>query len=303
MANEIQHTNVGADLTETEYHATGAHSITAQSIATTHLADAAVTQAQVKTKAVVALADAAATLTAAQMVDSSIFTITPTVARILTTDTAANIVAALPRYQAGTWFDITIINLAGFDVTLAAGTGVTLTGRVIVNNESSTWRVRIDSAVAVTIYSMALAAAGALDIRVRVYNDANISLTNATLTALTFNTEQWDTDTMHSTVSNTGRLTATTAGYYVITGAVLFAANATGKRLLRIRLNGTTTIAEVQDTNAGGVETLSLIIGTQYNLAATEYVEFLAYQDSGGALNVLDGSLNSPEFAMVKVLG
>ena len=131
-----------------------------QAVTTAKIGDAAVTQAQFKTKAAVALADAAATLTGAQMVDSGIFTITPTVARILTTDTAANIVAALPRYQAGTWFDITIINLASFDVTLAAGTGVTLTGRVLVNEESSTWRCRIDSGTAVTIYSTALSAAG-----------------------------------------------------------------------------------------------------------------------------------------------
>lgn len=121
-------------------------------VTTAKIADAAITQAQVKTKTVVALADAAATLTAAQMIDSGIFTITPTVARILTTDTAANIVAALPRYQVGTWFEIVIVNTAAFDVTLAAGTGITLVGKMVINNVSGTWLARIDSATAVTIY-------------------------------------------------------------------------------------------------------------------------------------------------------
>ncbi|OYZ77541.1 MAG: hypothetical protein B7X65_13645 [Polaromonas sp. 39-63-25] len=121
-------------------------------VTTAKIADGAVTSAQNKVKAVVALADAAATLTAAQMVDSSIFTITPTVARTLTTDTAANIVAALPRYQVGTWFDIIIVNTAAFDVTLAAGTGITIVGKAIINNVSGTWRARIDSATAITIY-------------------------------------------------------------------------------------------------------------------------------------------------------
>lgn len=121
-------------------------------VTTAKVADAAVTQAQVKTRTVVALADAAATLTAAQMIDSGIFTITPTVARILTTDTAANLVAALPRYQVGTWFDIIIVNTAAFDVTLAAGTGITLVGKMIINNVSGTWQARIDSATAITIY-------------------------------------------------------------------------------------------------------------------------------------------------------
>ena len=120
-----------------------------------------VTPAEVQTKATVALADAAATLTAAQMVGSSggVFTITPTVARILTTDTATAIASALTGSQAGTWRAFTIINLAAFNVTLAAGTGVTLTGRMVINNESSTWLVRVDSSTTVTIYSMALAAA------------------------------------------------------------------------------------------------------------------------------------------------
>lgn len=114
-----------------------------------------VTQAQMKIKTVVALADAAATLTAAQMVDSGIFTITPTVARILTTDTAANIVAAIPDYQVGTWFDFTIVNTAAFDVTLAAGTGITLSGSNVIHKESATWKARIDSATAITIYNTA----------------------------------------------------------------------------------------------------------------------------------------------------
>ena len=128
--------------------------ILAKNVTTAKIADAAITQAQVKTQTVVALADAAVVLTATQMIDSTIFTITPTVARILTTDTAANLVAALPNYQVGTWFDIVIVNTAAFDVTLAAGAGITLVGKVVINNVSGTWKARIDSASAVTIYRM-----------------------------------------------------------------------------------------------------------------------------------------------------
>jgi len=118
------------------------------------LADAGVTPPKIKTKAEVALTDADATLTAAQMIDSGIFTITPTIARTLTTDTAANIVAAMTGYQVGTWFDIVIVCLAAFDVTLAGGTGVTITGSAVVNNASGTWRARFDSASALTLYRM-----------------------------------------------------------------------------------------------------------------------------------------------------
>lgn len=113
------------------------------------------TAGDINPMAAVALTDANATLTAAQLTGSRIFTITPTVARILTTDTAANIIAALGGYDASfpKNIDFTIINTAAFDVTLAAGVGVTLTGKMVVNNGSGHFRIRIDSASAVTIYT------------------------------------------------------------------------------------------------------------------------------------------------------
>jgi len=128
--------------------------ILAKNVTTAKVADAAITQAQIKTNAVVALGDVAATLTAAQMIDSGIFTITPTIARALTVDTAANIIAALPDYQVGTWFDIVIVNNAAYDVTLTTNTGITLVGKMVINNVSGIWRCRFDSATAVTIYRM-----------------------------------------------------------------------------------------------------------------------------------------------------
>ena len=105
-----------------------------------------------KTKAKVALSDADATLTAAQLEDSGVFTITPTAARTLTTDTAANLVAGLTGYQVGTSFEFTIVNLAAYDVTLAGGTGVTIVGNAVANNASATFRAIIDSSTAVSIY-------------------------------------------------------------------------------------------------------------------------------------------------------
>ena len=123
-------------------------------VTTAKLADGGVTPPKTKTKAAVALADANATLTAAQMIDNGIFTITPTIARTLTTDTAANIVAAMPGYQVGTWFDIVIVCLAAFNVTLGGGVGVTIVGNAVVNNASGAWRARFDSASALTLYRM-----------------------------------------------------------------------------------------------------------------------------------------------------
>lgn len=132
---------------------------------------------------------------------------------------------------------------------------------------------------------------------VRCTNSANLSIPDTTVTALTFDTDRWDTETIHSISSNTSRLTCVTAGRYAIGGNVRFASNATGIRMMRIRLNGATDIAFIQHDAAGGG---SLIedINTQYVLAVNDYVELEVQQTSGGALNVLKQNAYSPEFYM-----
>src|SRR5512139_267514 len=84
----------------------------------------------------------------------------------------------------------------------------------------------------------------AFNIGCRVYNNAAINIANDTVTALTFNSERFDTNGIHSTALNTGRLTCQTAGTYVITAHAAFAANATNRRQITIRLNGATIIAD-----------------------------------------------------------
>ena len=103
----------------------------------------------------VALTDAAATLTASQIISSRLFTITPTAARTLTTATAADILTAMTGEGVGSTFEFVIVNLAGvtFAATLAAGTGVTLVGVVAVSaSASATFMGRVDSTSAITIY-------------------------------------------------------------------------------------------------------------------------------------------------------
>lgn len=131
----------------------------------------------------------------------------------------------------------------------------------------------------------------------RVYNNANISHSSSGSNQyLTFNTERFDTDTMHSTSVNTGRITFTTAGKYLVGGNITFAANSTGQRGVHVRLNGTTVIANYGcETVAGGLETPLFVVG-YYAFSASDYIELGCLQNSGGALNVLASGNYSPEF-------
>lgn len=132
--------------------------------------------------------------------------------------------------------------------------------------------------------------------RCRVYNSGNLSIATSTWTALTLDSERYDTDTMHSTAVNTSRITFTTAGTYLVGAHVIFDVNATGVRGLRLVLGGSTPLAEQMIGSFGGLNP-SLSIATAYQFTAGQYVEMQAYQSSGGNLNVLGGVGNqTPEF-------
>src|SRR3990167_2096989 len=75
--------------------------------------------------------------------------------------------------------------------------------------------------------------------RVSVYNSAAIShTTSGTFQGLTFDSEYFDTHAMHSSASNTGRLTCTIPGTYIAIGSFNWAAASGGRRMGEIRLNG-----------------------------------------------------------------
>lgn len=133
----------------------------------------------------------------------------------------------------------------------------------------------------------------------RVYNNANITISTASDTALTFNSERYDADTIHDTGSNTSRLTCKTAGKYIIVGHVEFASNATGARQVFIRLNGTTDIGRQAYLSPGSAT--RFCITTIYDLALNDYIELVVWQNSGGNLDVVAAGNRSPEFSMQRI--
>lgn len=77
-------------------------------------------------------ATAGTTLTGAQLAGGIINRTGPTAAFSDTTDTAANILAALPNAYVGMSVQLHVINNVAFACTLVAGTGVTLAGTTAI---------------------------------------------------------------------------------------------------------------------------------------------------------------------------
>ena len=112
------------------------------------------------------------------------------------------------------------------------------------------------------------------------------AISDSTETTLLFDTERRDNDTMHSTASNTGRLTATTAGFYLFWASGNFVANATGYRRILGNLNGSQLdpFGETEFAPSAGATTRVSLAFT-YPMSATDYMQFTVYQTSGGNLN------------------
>jgi len=135
--------------------------------------------------------------------------------------------------------------------------------------------------------------------RCRVHNGSNISINDSTVTALTFDAERQDEQAMHSTSSNTSRITVPSGGGgdYLVTGHIHWAADATGVRDILITVDGSDDWARHRASAAGANEQMMSIATYIPQKAAGVYFELRVRQDSGGALNVKNTNYYSPEFA------
>jgi hypothetical protein len=135
----------------------------------------------------------------------------------------------------------------------------------------------------------------------RIFNSTTQSLANSTWTAITMNSETYDTDGFHSTSTNTSRITIPTGlgGYYLAIGNLAFAANATSWRGIGIYKNGSEVVGAYTDY-AGGTTGTVQIISDIMNLVAGDYIELYGRQNSGGNLNT-SGASNVSWFTVMKV--
>lgn len=130
----------------------------------------------------------------------------------------------------------------------------------------------------------------------QVYRTVAGSLATATWSAgIGLDAEDFDRDGMHNPVTNNSRVTIQTAGRYRITARHSWAASSTGTRTLMVRLNAA-------GSDSGGTELFrgttagSAVVYTSHdatstvNLGSGDYIEYFAWQNSGGSLSYQVGS-------------
>jgi len=132
----------------------------------------------------------------------------------------------------------------------------------------------------------------------QLWKSANQSISNATYTAITFDNENFDTDSFHSTSSNTSRITIPVGldGKYLVTFTAGYNANSTGIRGSALHKNGALAFVMFQVSASSAADTF---FGSSQimNLSAGDYVELFLYQSSGGALDVKGITIDATTFS------
>lgn len=124
-------------------------------------------------------------------------------------------------------------------------------------------------------------------VRFKGYSSAAQAIASATSpsTLLTLDTEIVDTDGGHSTVTNTSRYTAQTAGFYYVSGSVCFnATSSSGSRTLNIFLNGAGITGAGIQAAPSPANGASVFTSTLVQMNVGDYVELACWQNSGSSI-------------------
>jgi hypothetical protein len=141
----------------------------------------------------------------------------------------------------------------------------------------------------------------------RVWSSMTTSTNSSTWYLATHDNENYDTNSLHSTSVNTGRITIATTGYYRITASMAWAGNAAGLRSVQIRLNDSSTdgstgtglaITTVGCNNGGAVATVQCV--TSESLTAGDYVTMYGWQNGGNGI-ALSGGRSTIWFSVEQV--
>jgi hypothetical protein len=187
----------------------------------------------------------------------------------------------------------TVWTVNAFSVTNAiSNTLVTTTGDLIYASSANTpARLGIGSTDQVLKVSGGLPVWGAASapafVGCSLYSTTAQTISNATATAITFNSEHFDTDAFHSTSTNTSRITIPTGkgGYYLFLAFAEWSSSADGRRYFLLKKNGSGGVEFETLANPSTASPTGLFYYIQ-SAVAGDYFEIFCEQSSGGNLNV-----------------
>jgi len=123
------------------------------------------------------------------------------------------------------------------------------------------------------------------------------SLATAAAAAIPFDTVIYDPSGLWAASPNPTRLTIKQAGIYVIVAQCQFGASATGSRIVYLNKNGSSFNTNTHIAVSGTLGPVLQVVGIR-DFAVGDYLEFVAYQNSGAALTLVAGNPWWPQMSI-----
>ena len=142
--------------------------------------------------------------------------------------------------------------------------------------------------------SWATPASGSTFVGASVSMSAFQSVADLTETILLWNTEQYDTNSIHDTSTNTDRMTVPTgkAGKWLVTGTIYGSQLSGGYLEIYLTVNGAAAAEPISSDGGSFKRSPTCILSRILDLSAGDYIRIVAYQgNNGGAKNL--GNTNS----------
>jgi len=178
---------------------------------------------------------------------------------------------------------VQIQNIGAGVCTVTAGTATVTTAGSLALSQWEGGQLYFTSTSASIFFDIVQSSSASAFVGASVYNTTNQTISNATYTAVTWDTERIDTDAFHSTVTNTSRMTVPSgkAGKYSVYGFIQADGGTTGNRAIQVYKNGSPFIT-ASNQPGGGYPTSQ--ISAVMDLIVGDYVEIFVYQTQGGSV-------------------
>jgi len=133
---------------------------------------------------------------------------------------------------------------------------------------------------------------------VEVTRSTSQTISSGVATAISYTAITWDTDDYWALSPNPTRLTVPTDGVYMFFTHIKWDADSNGKRVLDIRMNGTTFRGgQSSPGNMGAGDDPDMSTMWAFPLNAGQYVEVLVFHDAVGSLDVTNS-----QFSIVRLM-
>ena len=175
------------------------------------------------------------------------------------------------------------------DLTVGSGTNTSAVLAV-----GTIGQTLVADSTASTGLKWATPASGSTFVGASVSMSAFQSVADLTETILLWNTEQYDTNSIHDTSTNTDRMTVPTgkAGKWLVTGTIYGSQLSGGYLEIYLTVNGAAAAEPISSDGGSFKRSPTCILSRILDLSAGDYIRIVAYQgNNGGAKNL--GGTNS----------